>query len=97
MFYFDTVLKNLDLTGMDTRNVLSMDSMFDSCRSLGKLDLSSFDMSGVKSRYNMFNDCRKLRTVTVSGKWDEDISHAGTTFEKKNNRNRLVHRESRNR
>ena len=97
MFYFDTGLKSLDLTSFNTKNVLSVDSMFDSCRSLGKLDLSSFDMSGVKSRYNIFNDCRKLRTVVVPGEWDEDISHAGTTFEKKDNRNRLFHRENRNR
>ncbi len=45
MFYNCRLIKILDLTNFNTKEVENMESMFESCDNLIKLDISSFDTS----------------------------------------------------
>ena len=66
MFYGMTALESIDFSGLDTRNVISMTSMFDHCSSLSFLNLTSFDTSNVLKMDNMFRDCKKLSKLDIS-------------------------------
>lgn len=70
VFYGCYVLKELDLTNMNTSNVTTMYSMFDSCRDLTVIKgLGDFDVSNVTTMYNMFSGCDSLTRLDLS-KWN---------------------------
>ena len=53
-------LESLDVSGFDTRNVISMEEMFWNCKNLKKLDVSGFDIRNVTDMENMFEGCDNL-------------------------------------
>ena len=71
-FYDCKSLKSIDLSGLDTSKVTSMDSMFRGCSSLASLDLSSLDTSSVTDMTGMFVNCSSLASLDLSGL---DASH----------------------
>ena len=56
-------LTGINLSGMDTSNVTSMNRMFADCKKLTSLDLSSFHTGKVGSMYQMFYNDENLRSV----------------------------------
>ncbi len=66
MFYKCSNLTNIDLSGISTSNVTTMDSMFYDCRSLTSLNLSNFDTGQVTSMSNMFFYCSSLTNLDLS-------------------------------
>lgn len=50
-------LKTVDLSGLDTSEVVNMAYMFTGCESLETIDLSGFDTSKVKYMSGMFSSC----------------------------------------
>lgn len=58
-------LTTLDLRTFDTRNALSLTSMFDSLVNLRSVDLSSFETSKCRSFASMFNYCKSLESVDL--------------------------------
>ena len=64
-------LETLDLSGWDTGNVTSMNSMFANCSALKDLDLTHFDTSHVTDFKYMFSE---TRGVTV-----DDVRHFDTS------------------
>lgn len=68
-FYDCDRLQSVDLSGLDTSNVMDMSSMFYGCSSLVSLGLSSFDTSKVISMFFMFSSCSSLRSVALGGKF----------------------------
>ena len=69
---FSCSISHLDLSGFNTSNVKSMNSMFLRSRNLTELDLSSFDTTKVLDTNGMFSGCENLKTVTVSDRWNMD-------------------------
>ena len=59
-------LTKIDLSGLDTSNVDSMDNMFDGCSSLTSLDVSNFNTSNVTYMSGMFSYCSSLTSLDVS-------------------------------
>ena len=56
-----------DMTGFNTSNVTTMQSMFSGCSSLTSLNLSKFNTSKVTTMYEMFNGCSNLSSLNISG------------------------------
>ena len=66
MFYGCSNLTNVDMSGFDTGNVISMGCMFYECSNLANVDMSSFDTRNVTNMGHMFFDCSSLTSVNVS-------------------------------
>lgn len=58
--------ESLDLSNLDTGNVIYMDYLFAECSGLTSLDVSNFDTSKVTNMKMMFNRCSKLTSLNLS-------------------------------
>lgn len=67
LFYECKNLVSVDLSKLDTSNVLYMSGMFGECSSLESADLSSFDTTNVTTMGSMFAGCGSLINVNISG------------------------------
>ena len=67
MFSGCSNLSEIDLSGFDTSNVISMTYMFANCNNLSNLDLSTFDTSNVTEMDSMFYGCSNLSDLDLSG------------------------------
>ncbi|MDU5020313.1 MAG: BspA family leucine-rich repeat surface protein [Clostridiales bacterium] len=64
-------IKTINLSGLDTSNVISMNSMFTNCDALTNLDLGdSFDTSNVTNMEVMFAGCVSLKELSLGNKFD---------------------------
>lgn len=61
------LLKHLDVSGWDTSNMTSMESMFLNMAQVTELDVSGFDTSKVTNFKNTFSGCLSLTSLDVSG------------------------------
>ena len=59
-------LTSFNFNHFDTSNVISMESMFETCSRLTSLNLSGFNTSNVVSMSNMFHNCRNLTSLDLS-------------------------------
>ena len=66
MFYGMVGLETVDVSGLNTENVVNMSSMFEGCMSLKHLDLSTFDTSSTISMNSMFRWCENLETLNIN-------------------------------
>lgn len=64
-YYIGTEL-DAELANLDTSNMTSMQTMFNSCTNLPSLDLSSFNTSNVTTMYAMFNKSSALTSIDLS-------------------------------
>jgi prepilin-type N-terminal cleavage/methylation domain-containing protein len=60
MFYY-ALIKNLDLSSLNTSKVTNMGELFYYCLNLTRLDISSFDTSNVTNMSYMFYNCYDLK------------------------------------
>ena len=67
MFYNMTSLQRVDLEGLNTSRVTSMNNMFSGCRALQKLDISSFDTANVTDMSYMLSGCTSLVDLNMAG------------------------------
>ena len=58
---------SMDLSGLDTSSVTTMNGMFNKCSSLTSLDISGFDTRNVEIMSGMFDGCSSLTSLDVSG------------------------------
>ena len=58
--------KSMDLSKLNTSNVIDMRSMFYNCNNLTTLDVSNFDTSNVTDMNGMFGNCQSLTTLDVT-------------------------------
>lgn len=65
----DCKLEGLDVSQLDTSNVIKMDFMFYNNPNLTKIDVSNWDVSGVTTFNTMFGNCSGLKKVDLS-KWN---------------------------
>ena len=71
-FYGFSILRFLDLSGLDTSEVKDMSYMFSGCSFLQDVDLSGLNTSQVTNMSNMFSSCVYLESLDLSG---FDTSH----------------------
>ena len=65
-------LKVLDIDGLKTQNVTSMDSAFRMVQRLYTLDLHHLNVEKNKNCNSLFNGCKALRTLNLTG-WDTSL------------------------
>ena len=70
MFYGNTKLTTIDVSGFDTRNVTDMTAMFKNCTKITSLDVVSFDVSNVNTMTEMFYGCTALKTIYSNTDWN---------------------------
>jgi surface protein len=56
-------LKEIDLSGLNTNKVISMDKLFFECSSLEIAHLNNLDTQNVKSMISMFKGCIELKDL----------------------------------
>ena len=67
LFNFLINAKEIDLTYLDTSNVVNMEAMFQRCENLEMITgLENFDTSIVESMHRMFSVCTNLKEIDVS-------------------------------
>ena len=66
MFRNYTNMKSIDLSNVNTSNVINMGYMFQQCSSLANLNLNNFDTSNVVNMTAMFMICLKLETINLN-------------------------------
>ncbi len=71
MFANCHVLKELDLSHFDTKNVSRIQSMFMNCKALKTIDVSNFDISHVTNCMLMFAFCDELTTIVCAEDWSK--------------------------
>ena len=70
MFSECNSLNQLDISVLNTENVIDMSSMFEKCNGLSSLDLSNLDTNDVQNMKSMFESCSKLRIITLPETFD---------------------------
>ena len=60
-------IDSLNVSGLNTENIVSLNEFCRGCSSLTTLDVSGFDTKNVTSMYCMFYNCSSLTTLDVSG------------------------------
>ncbi len=75
-----TLLKTIDLSGLDTSNVTNMTSMFSECTNLSSLNLSSFDTSNVTDMTSMFSECTNLSSLNLSSFDTSNVTNMTSMF-----------------
>lgn len=79
LFSFLEVLKEIDLSNVNTSEATDFSSMFRNCRSLTQLDLTSFNSSNVTNTFQMFGFCSSLKTI-YSNDWNLPNEISGNMF-----------------
>ncbi|WP_295084433.1 BspA family leucine-rich repeat surface protein [Ruminococcus sp.] len=79
LFSYSTAT-SIDLSKADTRNVVYMSSMFNSCSDLEYLDVSGFDTSNVINMDCMFYKCSSLKSLDLSSFETGIVDHMGGMF-----------------
>jgi len=81
LFNYYENMTEIDLTGVDTSNVTSMNGMFYYCHSLEALDVSGFDTSNVTDMSHMFCYCTELQEADVSNFNTSRVTDMSNLFE----------------
>ena len=71
---------DMDLSGLDTSDAISMDWMFYSCKMLTSIDVSRFDTSNVTNMNRMFGECNALNTIDVSNFNTSNVTNMSHMF-----------------
>ena len=79
-FENNSTVINLDLSGLDTSQVINMNSMFLNCKGLTSLDLSQFQTENVTDMGSMFNSCSSLTNLDVSHFKTESVTNMNGMF-----------------
>ena len=66
MFYNCTNLIDINISKLDTEDVISMKNMFYNCMNLTNIDLHSFDTKNVVNISGMFQGCEKLEKLNIT-------------------------------
>ena len=73
-------LKNISLSGLNTRNVTNMEEMFRGCGGLTSLNLSNFRTDKVNNMKSMFSFCSNLTNLNVSSFNTKNVTNMKCMF-----------------
>ena len=74
-------LTTLDLSRINTKNVVDMGSMFFECENLMSLNVSNFNTSKVNDMGYMFNGCKALTQLDLSNFYTSKVTNMSYMFE----------------
>ena len=80
MFQWFTKMGTIDLTGFDTSEVTSMNTMFYTMNSLKSIDVSGFNTSNVTDMYAMFDQTGVIEQLNVSNFDTSKVTNMGYMF-----------------
>ena len=80
MFGDMSSLTSIDLTNLDTSEVISMSNMFNGCSSLVTLDVTMLNTSKVTNMRSMFQRCSKLETLNLTNFNTENVTDMSYMF-----------------
>ena len=80
MFQWFTKMETIDLTGFDTSEVTSMNTMFYTMNSLKSIDVSGFNTSNVTDMYAMFDQTGVIEQLNVSNFDTSKVTNMGYMF-----------------
>jgi len=81
LFNYNTAVREIDLSNVDTSQVTSMSLMFSECYALTSIDLSAWDTSKVTKMSSMFRWDSALKEINLSGKFDMSaVTNFGNMF-----------------
>ena len=81
LFSYNTAVREIDLSNVDTSGVTDMSSMFNECYALTSIDLSAWDTSKVTKMSSMFRWDSALKEINLSGKFDMSaVTNFGNMF-----------------
>lgn len=66
MFFYCTLISNIDVSRWNVGNVTYMQSMFYGCTSLKSLNVEGWNTSSVSNMSNLFNGCKSLTSLNVN-------------------------------
>lgn len=69
MFFYCTLISNIDVSRWNVGNVTNMQGMFYGCKSLNSLNIEGWNTSSVSGMENLFNSCSSLTFLNVNN-WD---------------------------
>jgi surface protein len=72
---------SIDLSQVDTSNVINMEKMLSYCSKVASLDLSGFDTSNVTNMERMFDNCSNLVSLDISGFDTSKVTNMSAMFE----------------
>ena len=80
MFQWFTKMETIDLSGFDTSEVTSMNTMFYTMNSLKSIDVSGFNTSNVTDMYAMFDQTGVIEQLNVSNFDTSKVTNMGYMF-----------------
>ena len=75
-----SALTDIDVSNVDTKNVIDMSGMFYKCQYLTSLDLSSFDTKNVTDMNSMFSNCQSLTSLNLSSFDTKNVTDMSLMF-----------------
>ena len=75
-----SALTDIDVSSVDTKNVIDMNGMFYNCQYLTRLDLSSFDTKNVTDMISMFSNCQSLTSLNLSSFDTKNVTDMSSMF-----------------
>ena len=80
MFNGCKLLKEINVTNINTKNVIDMNGMFYGCNSLNNLDITGFNTQNVIHMRGMFYGCNSLNNLDLSGFNTKNVINMGYMF-----------------
>ena len=81
MFFSCESLTNIDLSNLNSDNIITMSFMFYDCKSLRNINFSNFNTEKVITMEGMFADCESLRNLNLSNFNTEKVINIKGMFE----------------
>ena len=81
LFAFLRNVEEIDLRGLETSNVTSMESMFLNCPSLTSLDLTPLDTKNVTNMHAMFSFCSSLGALDLASLDTSSVTNMDSMFD----------------
>ena len=80
--FYETDIKNIDISSWDVSNVKAMNDMFNRCENLESIgDISFWDVSNLTSMDGMFFNCKELEFIGDISGWDvKNVEYMCSTF-----------------
>lgn len=79
-FHNNKVLTQVDLSGLDTSNITSFQSLCKDCSNLKTVKMNDLDVSKVTSFQSMFYECKKLTEADLSNLNSSSVSDMSNLF-----------------
>ena len=90
MFYDCKDIIEIDLSQLDTENVIYMNSMFSGCWQLKSIDLSSFNTKKLVSMEKIFSHCICLESVNLSSFSGESLLYFENIFRESKHEKKII-------